>query len=37
MILRVVHEPGGKTVSAAGRGALRHAATRAEAMSLVIG
>lgn len=37
MTMRGVRKPGSKTVTSAVRGALRNAATRAEAMSLVIG
>ncbi|MBB1495024.1 GTP cyclohydrolase I FolE [Propioniciclava sp. MC1595] len=37
MTMRGVRKPGSKTVTSAVRGALRHAATRAEAMSLIIG
>ncbi|NLE17449.1 MAG: GTP cyclohydrolase I FolE [Propioniciclava sp.] len=37
MTMRGVRKPGSKTVTSAVRGALRNAATRAEAMSLIIG
>ena len=37
MTMRGVRKPGSKTVTSAVRGALRSAATRAEAMSLIIG
>ncbi len=37
MTMRGVRKPGSKTVTSAVRGALRHTATRAEAMSLIIG
>ena len=37
MTMRGVRKPGSKTVTSAVRGALRNPATRAEAMSLIIG
>ncbi len=37
MTMRGVHKPGAKTVTSAVRGAMAHPATRAEAMSLIIG
>jgi GTP cyclohydrolase I len=37
MTMRGVRKPGSKTVTAAVRGQLREAATRAEAMSLIMG
>ena len=37
MSMRGVHKPGTNTVTSAVRGMLRNAATRAEAMSLVLG
>ncbi len=37
MTMRGVRKPGSKTVTSAVRGALRHPATRAEAMSLILG
>ena len=37
MTMRGVRKPGSRTVTSAVRGLLRHPATRAEAMSLIIG
>jgi GTP cyclohydrolase I len=37
MTIRGVRKPGSKTITSAVRGQLREAATRAEAMSLIIG
>ncbi|NDR53041.1 GTP cyclohydrolase I FolE [Actinomyces sp. 565] len=37
MSMRGVHKPGANTITSAVRGAMRNAATRAEAMSLVLG
>lgn len=37
MTMRGVHKPGAKTVTSAVRGVMAHPATRAEAMSLIIG
>ncbi|MCB0893223.1 MAG: GTP cyclohydrolase I, partial [Propionibacteriaceae bacterium] len=37
MTMRGVHKPGARTVTSAVRGTLRNPATRAEAMSLIIG
>ena len=37
MSMRGVHKPGSRTITSAVRGQLRHPATRAEAMSLLLG
>ena len=37
MSMRGVHKPGASTVTSAVRGLLRNAATRSEAMSLILG
>ena len=37
MSMRGVHKPGANTVTSAVRGLLRNAATRSEAMSLILG